>query len=243
MKIALDTTMSKQFIQDNIQKYFHEYSKLCNTVQIKFKGDLPLELSLTDIIQTITEAFSSEIIIHMKSKDIHSLGWNNEVAWYQTSCFNNCKLVTHIASLDDFVFIQNQVKEISNIIFFLENSKSICNKELFIDEIDHYITENHSTQIKLCLDVGHLFCGETVNNQLELMNVLLVKKNLLANVAIFHIHDFISYSDHQKIFTGELSKFVVKNLLLNCPNSSIILEIPLGNFDEMRKEINTFRSL
>lgn len=96
MKIALDTTMSKQFIQDNIQKYFHEYSKLCNTVQIKFKGDLPLELSLTDIIQTITEAFSSEIIIHMKSKDIQFSGWNNEVAFNERS-FTQKKFVVELS--------------------------------------------------------------------------------------------------------------------------------------------------
>lgn len=131
----------------------------------------------------------------------------------------------------------------NNQVLFFENNKNEYYLKNDWNKLDRFFKMNKFSNIKFCLDLGHLFFKKPVKLPKEICNKLLTYPDFMENINLIHLHDFNDKEDHQRLVSGNLdfhsSKLLLDKIGHNVP---IILEVPLNDiFTEGVEEINIFK--
>lgn len=227
-----------KFKDNNLEEMIREYSLLFKRYEVKITKSFYSEEYLKSFIILSRKYLKNNFSFHLE-KNLFS---DNESLEKTKKLFNvlgymNFKglLVTHMPeyielSRCEFILECLSRNLPNGCILLLENVVCDDNMEYLkkIDELFEMISKKKITNVKICLDFGHLLFSFNKSgiNQYDALDILKNSKNIINNIREIHLHDFNAQTDHLQLKKGivdfsNLSVFLNKNKI-KCP---IILEV------------------
>ncbi len=219
-----------------LEKVIRDYSLLFGRYEIKVTKNICNKETLSRVVMLSRKYLDRNFSFHL-AKNI--LNDNEELE--KTICLFKILqenqysgiFVTHIPYYIDSDAYKSILTYISNLVplgsvLLIENELTHRNKE-YIQKICNlfcWLSENGIENIKMCLDLGHLFYGCYTEKISQEEILCFLPQNIIKNIKQIHIHDFDRDSDHLQLGTGLLnhelcSAFIHRNNL----DVPIIIEV------------------
>lgn len=227
---------------EDIEDYITQYLKLFNRFEIKVTKELissgKMELILYHSEKKAKGKYSIHTLKNVLSDDEdYNIMVNLIEILSKFEVLNEVYIVTHIP-YNSFQYLSN-VLEISrilpkNYIVLLENIVLESSNETYLKQIDdlcHVLDEKNIMNIGICLDIGHLLYGCSIENisELNILSKIQEMPHFLSKLKQIHIHDY-SERDHLQLSTGLMDfRLVSKFIRENDINVPIIIESTVKN--------------
>lgn len=183
----IKVSFNGKYNNEEFYRFFEKYRKVFSIIQIKIKHDYANQNNLPQILYNLNQIFGHKFYIHLNSKRITEDKARQELELLASTIGDFGNFVVHLDDnfSDSDLFDAARILKNNQILFF-ENNKNEYYLKNYWNKLDRFFKMNKFSNIKFCLDLGHLFFKKPVKLQKEICNKLLTYPDFMENIALIH---------------------------------------------------------